>query len=88
MRYAMGTRSVTFTSTLEGTEGPKFFETGDVFYTGPRPRECHIAYSGNMSLETQARLLGFKNYNCYSRFIRRQKRKKEQERRRRLKGGC
>ena len=87
MPYIAGTRSVTFTSTLEGTEGPKSFETGDVFYTGPRPWECHIAYSGCMSLETQARILGFKNYNCYSRFIRRQKRRAEHERRRRLKEG-
>ena len=85
MRYAKGTRSVAFTSTLEGTEGPKSFETGDVFFTGPRPWECHITYSGNMSLETQAKLLGFKNYNCYSRFIRRKKRWEEKERRRKLK---
>lgn len=39
-----------------------------------------------MSDETRARMLGFKNYNCYSRSIRRMKRRKEKERRRRLKG--
>lgn len=32
-----------------------------------------------------AKIAGFKNYNCYSRSIRRMKRRKEQERRRRLK---
>lgn len=40
-----------------------------------------------ISNENKAVLLGFKNYNCYSRYIRRMKRKKEQERRRILKEG-
>lgn len=41
-----------------------------------------------VSLEAQAYILGFKNANCMSRYIRRMKRKKEKERRRMLKNGA
>jgi len=48
---------------------------------------CEFTATAKLPKETMALLLGFKNYNCYSRFIRRRKRHAEQERRRRLKEG-
>lgn len=48
---------------------------------------CEFTATVKMTNENKAVLLGFKNYNCYSRFIRRRKRHAEQERRRRLKEG-
>lgn len=46
---------------------------------------CEFTATMKMTNENKAVLLGFKNYNCYSRFIRRVKRRKEKERRRKLK---
>ena len=48
---------------------------------------CEFTAAIKMSNENKAVLFGFKNYNCYSRFIRRQKRKREKERRIKLKEG-
>lgn len=46
---------------------------------------CEFTATVKITKENMAVLLGFKNYNCYSRFIRRVKRRKEKERRRKLK---
>ena len=51
------------------------------------PLTVEFTATVKMTNENKAVLLGFKNYNCYSRFIRRMKRREEQERRRRLKEG-
>lgn len=70
-----GLTEVTFTCDGEDVE--------TLFY----PQTAEFTATVKLPKETQARILGFKNYNCYSRFIRRMKRHTEQERRRRLKGG-
>ena len=62
-------------------------ENDDVFIATPFLLEHHLFCDFDFSLETKAQILVFKNYNCYSRFIRRRKRHAEQERRRRLKEG-
>ena len=46
---------------------------------------CEFTATMKITKENMAVLLGFKNYNCYSRFIRRIKRWEERERRRKLK---
>ena len=51
------------------------------------PQTAEFTATVKLPKETMALLLGFKNYNCYSRYIRRRKRRAEQERRRRLKRG-
>ena len=94
-RFGMGPGKI-YITTADGTtafEGIKeaAFTCSDQFQNWSK--EYWDAVWGNFEFTARARIdkdslakiAGFKNYNCYSRSIRRMKRRKEQERRRRLK---
>lgn len=62
-------------------------DNADAEYTFDPFADCSFSCKVTISEDAKAQLMGFKNANCMSRYIRRMKRKKEQERRWRLKGG-
>ena len=62
-------------------EGAEFTYTFDPF------ADCGFTCRVTIDEDAKAKLYGFKNANCMSRFVRRVKREKERERRRRLKEG-
>lgn len=63
-------------------------ENSEWEYTFDPYADCSFNCKVTVSEDAKAKIMGFRNANCLSRYIRRMKRKKEQERRRRLKNGA
>lgn len=80
-----------YISTADGKVWQAFEGIKEALITGTNEIQDFIfdnlEFTGTLKInkETMAKLRGFKNYNCYCRYIRRKKRIMEQQRRRRLK---